>query len=145
MGYSALKSELDLSSAMKAHLERGGVLILPRINRARNALDLYRITDFARQTIAGVWGIREPDPAVCETATAAEIDLVLIPGAAFDRQGNRLGYGAGFYDRLLAHPNFKGQIAACLFQEQLVDSIPVEAHDIPAHILISDQGVIKDV
>lgn len=145
LAYSAIKSELDLSTAMNAHLARGGQLILPRINRSQNSLDLYRITDLSAQTIAGAWGIREPDPSRCQQAFPGEIDLVLIPGAGFDRDGNRLGYGAGFYDRLLCDPAFKGQIVACLFQEQLVPKIPVESHDIPVDQLISDQGVITHV
>lgn len=145
MGYWAIKSELDLSGIMADHLKRGGRLILPRINRQQQALDLYWVSNLEGQTLPGVWGIREPDPLHCLPALVADIDLVLIPGAGFDTKGNRLGYGAGFYDRLLAHPDFHGVVVACLFEEQLAPAIPAEPHDIPVDILITDRGVIKHV
>jgi 5-formyltetrahydrofolate cyclo-ligase len=145
LGYWPIKSELDITAIMKAHLARGRTLVLPRINNAHHRLDLYRVTDLENQTHSGVWGIREPNPATCSVATPAEIDLVLIPGAAFDQQGNRLGYGAGFYDRLLATPGFHATVVACLFEEQFTTSIPVEPHDVPVDILVSDLGVIHRV
>ena len=64
-------------------------------------LTLHRVADPETETIAGVWGIQEPDPGRCAIANPGEIEAVLIPGVAFTPRGERLGYGGGFYDTLI--------------------------------------------
>ncbi len=69
------------------------------------------------------------------------IDLVIVPGLGFDPNGNRLGRGRGFYDRFLARPNFKGVFCGFALEEQVVDAIPAAPHDVPVHMLVTDQKV----
>ncbi len=70
-----------------------------------------------------------------------EIDLVIVPGLAFDEFGNRLGRGRGFYDRFLARPGFRAFLCGLAFEEQVFARIPVEAHDVPIHALVTDASV----
>lgn len=71
-----------------------------------------------------------------------EFDVVLMPGLAFDRQGNRLGYGAGYYDMYISRiPNVL--TIAPIFEIQLVDEVPVEENDIPVSYVVTPQQVIK--
>jgi 5-formyltetrahydrofolate cyclo-ligase len=68
---------------------------------------------------------------------------VLLPGAAFDHRGNRLGYGGGYYDRLLARLKKKLPLVALAYEEQIVDSLPAEPHDIKVDMIVTDERVIR--
>jgi 5-formyltetrahydrofolate cyclo-ligase len=83
------------------------------------------------------------EPAGGEPIPVQMLDLVVCPALAFDRQGNRLGRGAGFYDRFLATPGFQGAAVGIAFREQLVDELPVQRNDVPVHILVTDEEVLR--
>ena len=92
-----------------------------------------------------------PEPAVEESrrVTLRDIDLVVIPGTGFDVKGNRLGYGGGYYDRLLSYEATQMSRAehiptvALAFEEQIGDEIPAEPHDIKVDIIITDKRIIR--
>ena len=88
--------------------------------------------------VPGVWGILEPR-AELPLVAPETLDMILMPGVAFDREGNRLGYGAGFYDRLLAPvpPGTKPLRVVAAFDCQLVDAVPHSHTDQPIHWLIT--------
>ena len=90
--------------------------------------------------VPGVWGILEPDPARCREATIDEADFVLMPGVAFDRSGGRLGYGGGFYDRLLAGADTGLSKVAAAFSIQVVDAVPTDSHDVRITTLVTETG-----
>jgi 5-formyltetrahydrofolate cyclo-ligase len=71
----------------------------------------------------------------------ADIDLVIVPGLAFDASGNRLGRGRGFYDRFLSHREFHGVICALALEEQFMDEVPAEELDVKMHMLVTDARV----
>jgi 5-formyltetrahydrofolate cyclo-ligase len=71
------------------------------------------------------------------------LDFVLVPGVAFDLQGNRMGYGAGFYDRLLSNPLLTAPRVSAFFSEQLVDQVPHEPHDLPVDILVMPNQIVR--
>ena len=70
-----------------------------------------------------------------------EIDLIIVPGAAYDEQGNRVGYGAGFYDKLLSA--FMKMTVALAFEVQIVPNIPTEMHDVPIKKIVTERRVIE--
>lgn len=86
-------------------------------------------------------GLREPEGG--EPIPLGMLDMVLVPAMAYDRQGNRLGRGAGFYDRFLASPQFRGVPVGLAFTEQLVDHVPVHDTDMPVQLLITDEDVMR--
>ncbi len=71
----------------------------------------------------------------------ADIELVVVPGLAFDEHGNRLGRGRGFYDRFLTHPDFRGTSCGLALEDQVVDSIPVGPSDARVDMLVTDVKV----
>ncbi|MEK7196768.1 MAG: 5-formyltetrahydrofolate cyclo-ligase, partial [Nitrospirota bacterium] len=85
----------------------------------------------------------EPSVDEARLRKMSDIDLVIIPGAAFDTQGNRLGYGAAYYDKLLATMERKIPIVAPAYEEQIVEKIPAEPHDIKVDKIITDKRVIE--
>ncbi len=101
LAYVGFGSELPTDAFIRRVLDDEKVLLLPRVNWDGRRLDLYEVKDPAQDLEAGTWGIREPKPNLCRCVGATAIDFALVPGVAFDRSGARLGYGGGFYDKLL--------------------------------------------
>jgi len=90
--------------------------------------------------VPGVFGILEP--AGSEIVEPGSIDFVLVPARGFDRSGNRLGRGGGYYDRYMSHPDFHAIRCGIAFAAQVLDAIPHDAHDLPVHILVTEEGVL---
>src|SRR4029453_2599640 len=96
----AFRSEWDTGTLVRAALAAGKRVALPRVNATTRMLELHALSDFERDIHSGHLGIPEPLPS-CPPVAPATIDWVLVPGVAFDAEGRRLGYGGGYYDRLL--------------------------------------------
>jgi len=120
--YKAMKGECDPALLADIAYGMGKRVAYPRCEG--DELGLY-IADEG-QFIPGMYGILEPDDS-CERIDMAEVDFAVIPGVAFDRNGGRLGRGKGYYDRLLK--DSKAVKAGICFNEQIVDSVPMEVHD----------------
>jgi 5-formyltetrahydrofolate cyclo-ligase len=133
--------ELDTTPILTHILATGRTLVLPRMttDNGAPALALHRV-DSLNDLLPGKWGIREPR-ADAPLVTLSDIDFALVPGVAFDLEGNRLGYGKGYYDRLLAKRPASLTVAAVAFDCQVVDAVPVEPHDAKIDILITPSGV----
>ncbi len=99
------------------------------------------MTEPETELVAGVWGIREPDPARCAPMATDEPDLVLVPGVAFDIRGGRIGYGAAYYDRLLGRCPPGTPLVAAAFEVQIVDAVPMEPHDRRVDRIVTEQHV----
>jgi 5,10-methenyltetrahydrofolate synthetase len=134
--YMSFGSEIDTRPFVDAVLAEQKILVLPRVDRATRALDLHEVADLAALT-DGQFGIREP-AAGCPRAEAASLDFILVPGVAFDRRGQRIGHGAGYYDRLLARRGAHTVCVAIAFDCQVVERIPAEPHDQPIDRLITE-------
>lgn len=137
MFFASFRSEVETIPMIRRALRMGKRVVLPKVQG--NELALYEIHDFGSDVELGSWGI--PEPKTVMPAVLADIDLMIIPGAAFDRQGNRLGYGAGFYDKLL--PAFEKAAVALAFEAQIVSEVPAEKHDVPVRKIITEKRIIN--
>ena len=137
--YMSFGNELNTHHFFDTLLRDGKTVMLPRIDKASNTLTLHRVNGHD-DLVDGIWGIREPHPDSPKVALA-DVDMMMMPGLAFDRAGNRLGYGAGYYDRLLAPLADKAvrplRLVAA-FDCQVVDAVPVGPSDQPFHILVTE-------
>lgn len=144
LAYLDFGTELQTSYWVAQALRDGKRVLLPRVNRASKHLDLYPVTDLGQDVAPGTWGIREPLPERCNKEEAlGTIDFVLLPGVAFDRQGGRLGYGGGFYDKLLARLPHQPLLVAGAFALQVVDDIPLEPTDRKVDWLVTEHETIR--
>jgi 5-formyltetrahydrofolate cyclo-ligase len=141
MAYASFGSEVQTDEFMRHVLHQGKVLLLPRVNCQKGLVDIYRVRDPVRDLLAGTWGILEPRPDRCVRVDPHAIDFVLVPGLAFDARGGRLGYGGGFYDKLLAHGLSPcAWLVAGAFKSQMVEKVPVDGHDMPMDVVVTENG-----
>lgn len=137
----AFRSEWNTMPLILHALSRGKNVVLPRVDTAARMLELHRVLDPARDVDPGYRGIPEPR-ASCPVIAPASIDWVLVPGVAFDRQGRRLGYGGGFYDRLLPLVATTAPRVAAAYSVQLVDRVPSAPHDVTVDVIITENETI---
>lgn len=145
LGYMNFGAEFESDIWVRQALEDGKTLLLPKVNRATNTLDVYRVADLQHDLAPGLWNIREPLPERCVSVDALEeVDFILLPGVAFGRDGARLGYGGGFYDRLLANSGVAHSLAlvAGAYSMQLVADIPQEVTDRKVQWLVTEREII---
>lgn len=143
LGYMNFGSEYASELWVAQVLADGKRLVLPRVNRHTNTLDLYRVDDLESQLAAGLWGIREPVIERCKRLNDInEVEFVLLPGIAFSRDGARLGYGGGFYDKLLAHAPHHPALVTAAFGLQIVAQIPQEATDVSVEWIVTQEEII---
>jgi 5-formyltetrahydrofolate cyclo-ligase len=138
-GFSPINTEFNPVPLLRALSKAGARLALPKVMGRGKPLSL-RAWSFGEPLVAGVWGIREPSPEAPEVAP----DILLVPFAAFDRVGYRIGYGAGYYDMTLAALRAKKKIVAIGlgFASQEVEKVPVEAHDQRLDFIITEAGLV---
>jgi 5-formyltetrahydrofolate cyclo-ligase len=140
LAYVSFGSELSTMSLLQRVLADGKALVLPRVLKNQKQLQLHRVQALDQLT-EGVWGIREPR-ADAPTIALNDIDFILVPGVAFDLAGFRVGYGGGYYDRLLAAANPATTRLSAAFECQIVDVVPNEAHDERVDIIITNQQTL---
>jgi len=143
MMYLSMPSEIDTSSLALQAWQQNKRIAVPRISndwspamaiRGFHAIEIQNLHENMQQTSLGT---RQPING--RVVTLREIDLIIIPGLAFDHHGNRLGRGGGFYDRFLAQPNLQACRCAICFHEQLLTKdIPHEPHDVPMNLIVTD-------
>ncbi|HWA14480.1 MAG TPA: 5-formyltetrahydrofolate cyclo-ligase [Burkholderiales bacterium] len=126
--YASFGSEVDTSGLLADVLAGGRRLVLPRIDKSHARLELRRVDDLGADLVAGVWGIREPAPH-CPVADLGDVEFMLVPGVAFTRDGDRLGYGGGYYDRLMAGLRPQVPRIAAAFSVQVVERLPMGERD----------------
>lgn len=102
LAYMSFGAEFETSAWVQQALQDGKQVLLPRVNSSTKQLELFQVADLQQDVAPGLWNIPEPLPERCRRVDDLEqIDFILLPGVAFARDGSRLGYGGGFYDKLL--------------------------------------------
>ncbi len=146
MAYVSFRSEVDTTRFLQDVINSGKKLVLPAVDSRHKVLRLYEIKETSELEY-GYMGILEPGVREDRAVALSDVDLVIIPGAGFDLKGNRLGYGGGYYDKLLSlSPGPQSPphlLVALAFEEQIVDEIPSEPHDIKMDIIITDNRLIR--
>jgi 5-formyltetrahydrofolate cyclo-ligase len=135
-------NEWDTTALVRAAMAAGKTVAVPRVDRNARMLDLHKITDLARDVGPGFRSIPEPLPD-CPRIPPDEIDFVVAPGVAFDREGRRLGYGGGYYDRLLPLVSSRAARVAGAFDVQLVDRVPVGPNDIAIDAVVTESRALS--
>lgn len=139
--FASFRTEIDTTEMIKSALSSGKRVLLPKVDKENHELLLYEIRDFSELT-PGYMGIPEPS-FQGRQMSINDADIVIIPGAGFDASGNRIGYGGGYYDRLLSGLQKDIPVIAPAYEEQIEDCIPSEPHDIRVNMIVTDRRVIR--
>jgi 5-formyltetrahydrofolate cyclo-ligase len=136
MAYLAFRNEIDLGQLLRECSNKQWVV--PRtIGKPEPHLVLHSYAP--ARLVRHKFGMLEPDPA-CPVIDPGSLDLILVPGLAFDRRGFRLGLGGGFYDRFL--PQVSAPTVGIVCSALIVETVPVEPHDQPVNYLACEDGVL---
>ena len=139
--FASFRSEVDTVGMIERSLEAGKTVVLPRVQG--KDLALYQIKGIF-ELVPAYMGIPEPSVLTDDRRMSVnDVDAIIIPGAAFDETGNRIGYGGGFYDRLLAELQKSVPVIAPTYEEQVVESVPADPHDKKVSIIVTDSREIR--
>ena len=136
--YVSFGGEASTRVILEEAFKSGRALALPKVEGSD--VRLYRVDSLA-QLAPGRFGIEEPVSGLPEVSPP-EVDMFVIPGVAFDRRGHRVGFGKGYYDRLLAHAKTGVPVVALAYGFQLVHHIADEPHDRPVCAVVTPHAVI---
>ena len=136
---SSKENEVDTRALIGTCLAHGKRVAVPVVMSGTKTL-AHALIDGLDQLVVGPWGLAQPDPAAATWLPAeARIDLVVVPGLAFDRRGHRIGWGGGYYDRFLAQVQAV-KIGLC-YDELVLDCIPGEPHDVPVDMVVAETAI----
>ena len=143
MYYIDVRSEVRTRDTLPIALTQGKKIVVPWCND-QGELELFHLESMDELAV-GMHKILEPTQELrkrpAKQVTAQELDLVMVPGVAFDRTGARMGHGKGYYDKLLQHARPDAPLIALAFECQLFPAIPTDAHDIFMDAIITDQTI----
>ena len=140
MAYVGFGSEIDTARFVADTLSQGKTLVLPSVERGNRALKLYDVRDPENQLETGVWGIRQPRADLCPEISAAQIEFVLVPGVAFTRRCERLGYGGGFYDGFIRSLVPRPALVAAAFALQVLAELPMSETDQRVDLVMTEDA-----
>lgn len=138
--FAPLPDELDVWPLLEKCLAAGKICALPSFDAATEIYSARQVVNLEQDILTGKFGVREPQPN-CAITSLDRLDLVLVPGLAFDWGGNRLGRGLGFYDRILAAAS--GVKCGVAYDFQLLEKIPVEAHDAGVNFIFTPTRCVR--
>lgn len=140
MLYMPLANEIDVTHAAVRCFRLGKTVCVPKVDWDRCEMDAVEVTSLDDRVLdCDDHGVRSP--RVCSPVVPGIIDLVVVPALAYDPQGNRLGRGGGYYDRFLEKVRASVATVGLVFDQQIVDSVPVKPHDIAVDIVVTDRRV----
>ncbi len=140
MAYLPMADELDTRPFLAALLAEGKRVYVPRTILAGHRMLPVRLHSLDDLTV-GFYSIAEPRGD--ETCAVEELDFLLVPGRGFDRAGNRVGRGAGFYDRFMATDGFRAVRCGAAFSCQVMAHVPHDDYDIPVEVLVTEQETLR--
>ncbi|HBX24102.1 MAG TPA: 5-formyltetrahydrofolate cyclo-ligase [Desulfotomaculum sp.] len=142
MAYVDFRNEVQTEAIIRDALNRGKTVVVPITDVANKKLTPSQVLNYPDDLAPGAWNILEPRPECVRPVDPGTIDLVIVPGVAFDTAGNRLGYGGGFYDRFLLNTKPDCLYAALAYEMQIKPNVYPGEHDLPVHLLVTEKRVL---
>ena len=135
--YVALPYEVQTGRLIEEMIQKGKRVVVPKASRITGQLRLSEIRDPKTDLAPGAFGVLEPTQTAWRFVEARELDLVLVPGLAFDGEGHRLGHGYGYFDRFLSRLPYRTKTVGLAYRLQLLDRLPHASHDHTVQVILS--------
>ena len=143
--YTPVGNEIQTEGIIKKALQIEKSIVLPVFTDAKNAINLYKISDYNKDLVTSADDILEPDIDRCKKISLDEVDIAIIPGLAFDDKGGRIGFGNNFYSKLITKLPETCRKVSLAYEEQMVDQIQMESRKFTVDIIITDKRVIYKI
>lgn len=143
MFFISFGSEVQTRPMVEETISRGKLALAPKALPESRELLVSRLLDWDRDLLPGAYNIPEPREESFRQCDPGVIDLLIVPGVAFDRKGNRLGYGGGYYDRFFERLRPGTPLVALAFNLQVIPVVPVEKWDRPVDLILTETGIIN--
>ena len=141
MLYLAMPDEPHLDKVISHALAAGKTICVPHMRKVCGLMDAAVITNLD-DLVVGQYNLLTPNPATLKLLEPGELDLIIVPGVAFDKEGRRLGMGAGYYDRFLLKAA-KAELIGAAWAAQILEKVPTDEHDRPVNYLVTENGIFK--
>jgi 5-formyltetrahydrofolate cyclo-ligase len=143
MYFVSFGSEVDTRPMVEETIRRGKIALAPKAVPQSRELIPSKILDWESDLVPGYYNIPEPRAGALRPYAPEQIDLLIVPGVAFDLKGNRLGYGGGYYDRFFSLLKTDTSLVALVFDLQIVPEVPVDEWDRPVDCVITEKRLIE--
>ncbi len=140
--YTERSSEIPTGNIIRQCLEIRKEIVIPFISSSKHSINLFKINDFDKDLVKRKLNMLEPNPNTCKKIFVDHIDIAVIPGLAFDEKGGRLGFGNGFYNRLITKLPETTRKISIAFEEQIAQHIQMDSRKYSVDIIITDKRVI---
>lgn len=137
--YLSMRSEVETDGLLDYLLTQNKIALAPVMDMKRRTLTPYRIVDAEKDLLLHSYGMYQPNRETCSPFPVDQIDLIFVPGAAFDPQGYRIGYGAGFYDRFLPRCPQAVWIGLAYDVQIVADTLP-QTWDVSLHRILTESS-----
>ena len=143
MAYAPLRNEVDTELLLQAAFKQQKQVLLPVAEWEKRQLRPVAVQSYPAGLVPGRYGILEPAEGGESPWPVEKIDLVIVPGVAFDVAGYRLGYGQGFYDRFLGRIPPQTEVVGVAYNFQVVKTVYPEKHDVTVPVIVTEKGIIS--
>ena len=138
-------NEVNTEQIIKKSLKLNKIVILPAIGTKNHEIKLLKIDNAETDLKIGSRGVLEPDAEKCKIVPVKCIDIAIIPGIALDEKGSRIGFGDGYYDRLIPKLPLTARKVGIAFEDQIIKQVPTESHDRHVDIIITEKRIIYKI
>lgn len=145
MAYIDFRNEVETMPLIEHCLSENKRVVVPVCIKENHELLLSELKDPQRELTPSTYGVPEPAPEYLRPFPKEDLDLILVPAVAYDEQGFRIGYGAGYYDRFFGGLTRKVPSIGLAFELQIIDRVPTEPTDRPVDYIITEKRLINCV
>ncbi len=143
MLYLDFRNEVKTGPLIEKMLQDKKQVLIPVTDPSDYSLIVSELIDPQKDLFPSKFGMMEPNKDTLRPVDPNIIDLVLVPGLVFDKNGYRIGFGAGYYDRFLPTLDPHVPLVSLAYELQIVDVVPKEPHDVPVHMIVTEQRIIQ--
>lgn len=141
MLFLSMKQEPQMMKIIEHAWLQGKTVCVPSMRQQFGVMDAAIIHNM-NDLVCGRFNLLEPNPSNLEVIDPKTIDVIIVPGVAYDQSGNRLGMGAGYYDRFIPQAP-QAILIGAIWSSQIVENIPCASYDKPVHYLLYENGIIN--
>ncbi|MDI6826440.1 MAG: 5-formyltetrahydrofolate cyclo-ligase [Candidatus Aenigmarchaeota archaeon] len=141
--YVSTRNEVKTERMIKSALNLGKRVVVPISDVKERKLILSELKDFDKELEPGAFNILEPKREFFRPVLSEEVDFIIVPGIAFDKNGDRIGYGMGFYDKFLSSLKKRVPTVGLAYEFQMVDDIPVDDKDVTVDKVLTEERTIE--